>query len=346
MNENSELCKIIKLIINVDIAFILNDIIGDFTDPEFPKNIFFDNFTIHVETPHGICTITIINTKDKKEVRFQRSVSDTFYEEYRLDLSLQSDSYFCVDGKTVELREKGFIINDIDKKYIYDEEKLEVIDLKYILKNQQVYLNRELDKLSKGKKLTNNEIFALLGSVDNDNNFGLNDNFTNTLSMSLPINQESGSTYAYFINFTINSYDHSWIYSMNSGKNLIGRAYNLYQGIVNQENYDDAVALIKSNKFSIGFSYEDYRDGSKSFNTIIEELIGPPTLNYRKEYSALVRQTIEIYYNKVKNNPFLFEEFSFTSKDKKRELKKNKYIEEILLSNRDDIYNYMSDTHE
>ncbi|MDE5630814.1 MAG: hypothetical protein K2I70_04365 [Bacilli bacterium] len=156
----------------------------------------------------------------------------------------------------------------------------------------------------------------------------------NTVSMNLPV-EIPNNTNTIFINVKINGRDRSWVYPMILGSNAVGRAFKLYLGIVEQSNYDDAIKLINAEKFNMGFAYEDYEDGVESVNKIIEDLAGSPTVSYQREYSIEVRNIVNKYYNHVKNNPFLFDEYAQASSDKKRQLEKNAYIKQILLSNRD-----------
>ncbi len=129
MNQNKMLYLLTKQIFNWDISYVISDIIGNFEDIDVPSNVDYHNYTVDVDTPYGICKITITNNQSQKEVKFQRHISDNFYEEYRLELNPQSEFYFCVDGRTVELRKKGFIINTIDKNYRFDEEKKEASEI-------------------------------------------------------------------------------------------------------------------------------------------------------------------------------------------------------------------------
>lgn len=363
MKKNSSLYKIINEIVNMDISFILDDIIGPFAEPDFPVNIDYNNFAIDIDTPHGIMHLSLFSDKNgfHRELVLKRIISDTFCEEYKISLGRFNEDFLCLDGKTIDLRSKGFIINFIEKNYsssnltndseenreTYESGNIVVDSIDSVTKIQEVYDNKELQKVY-GKKVASNptheEIFESLGSIKMDISYkNIYPTYITTLHMSLPIDHRTSSIFDTYINVKINGYDRSYMYRLRgcNKTNLVGRAFNIYQGIVNRENYDDAVGLINNFNFFKAFAHEDYNHfqdapvGSRSINEVIESITGSPTVNPRREYNAEVREIVESYYNSVKNNPFLFDERSESPNDKKRQLEKNAYIKQILLSNRD-----------
>ncbi|MDE6292898.1 MAG: hypothetical protein K2L98_04375 [Bacilli bacterium] len=353
MKRISELYKIVNEIANMDISFILDDIIGHFVDPDIPINIDFDNFQIDIDTPYGKMHLSLVTGVNgiNQELTLKRTVSDTFCEEYKLNLNRHDENFLSLDGKTIELRSRGFIINLIEKNYSssdltndseknrekYEQGTISVDGIDSVVKIQEVYPNKELKKVY-GKKVSNDpsheEIFNKLGNIKSD--FVLHNiypQYINTLHMSRPADSSDKSTI--FIDTRINGYDRSWVYPMKPNVNAVGRAFKIYQGIIDQDNYNDAIRLINSEKFQMGFAYEDYKDGVESVSKIIEDLIGSSTISHIREYSAEVRNIANEYYNHVKYNPFLFDDYSGAPSDKKRELEKNEYIKQILLSNRE-----------
>ena len=116
MAKNSELNMLLTYILGVDISFVIEDIIGDYEDPDIPVNIDYENFSIDVETPCGICNITTKYVDDFYIVIFKKCISDSYYEEYTL--SLVSVDYFCLHGRNIEVREKGYVTKHIEKIYV------------------------------------------------------------------------------------------------------------------------------------------------------------------------------------------------------------------------------------
>lgn len=343
-----EIYILLKQLLKIDISFIVDDIIGPFADPDIPVNIDEEHFAIDIDTPHGICTLTVIYNDNKNEVLFQRFIGESMYEEYRLELNPKSEFYLCVDGKIVELRKRGFIIINIDKNYTLDEEKNSVVEINRILKKQEVYSYDELKKTDAKKSpffnLNIKEKKRLLEYLASSNNnlkiFLLNSIFINTAAVSINTSCDYSKKYVTYPYVTINGCDSSSHYAMIPGDNIVRRAYDLYEGVITNENHEDAISLINRGKFNTFFSYEDYNqplNGGKSINSIIDELIGRGSRNYRQEYSSLVRNIAEQYYQQIKNNPFLFKEYSQASTDQGREFEKNNYIKEILLSNHENM---------
>lgn len=363
MTSRSALYEMVNDIVNMDISFILDDIIGPFAEPDFPINIDFNNFMVEIDTPHGIMHLSLISSNDgsHRELTLKRIVSDTYCEEYKIHLGRYDEDFLCLNGKTIDLRTKGFVINFIEKKYsssnltgdseenrkVYENGNIVVDSIDSVTKIQEVYNNKELKKVY-GKQIDNDptheKIFDSLGSIKTD--IGLKNiypSYITTLNMSLPVESRISSKFAKCINVQINGYDCSSTYFLRASnqRNLVGRAFNIYQGIINKENYDDAIGLINNFDFCKAFAHEDYKQsqdapiGMRSINEFIESIAGYSTANPRREYTAEVRAIVESYYNSVKNNPFLFDERSASPNDKKRQLEKNEYIKQILLSNRE-----------
>lgn len=357
MKRKSELYDFVNDIVNMDISFILDDIIGHFADADIPINVDFDNFEIDIDTPHGEMHLTLVTSPKgtKQELTLRRIVSNTFCEEYKINLNRCDEEFLCLDGKTIELRSKGFVINYIEKNYNsssltgdselnrekYENGTIVVDSIDSVIKVQEVYSNKALQKLYGEYALADpkhEEIFKHLGSVKSDISFISNlPEYLNSVSMQLPT-EGIRHPNTIFIKTTVNGYERSELYPMLRGANAVGRAFKLYQGIVDQENYTDAIRLINSGKFNMGFAYEDYSlEERNSVNKTIEDIIGAPTVSHQREYTAEVRNIAEKYYNHVQQSPFLFDDYSKAPSDKKRELEKNKYIKQILLSNHDNM---------
>lgn len=356
MKRKSELYAMVNEIVGMDISFILDDIIGHFAEPDIPINIDHDDFEIDIDTPYGNMHLSLITSTNgiNQELILKRIVSNTFCEEYKINLNRYDEEFLCLDGKTIELRPKCFIINYIEKDYnssnltgnseknreIYENGDIVVDGIDSVIKVQEVYANKTLKKLYGREAIddpTHEEIFKYLGSIKSDISFISSlPEYITSLYMHLP-SEGLTHTNTTFIKTTVNGYDHSNLYPMITGVNAVGRAFKLYQGIVDQDNYKDAIRLINSGNFNMSFAYEEYDDGNSSISKTIEDIAGAPTVSHQREYTAEVRDIVNKYYNHVKHNPFLFDDYSKSQTDKKRELEKNKYIKQILLSNRDNM---------
>lgn len=337
-----EIYILLKQLSKIDISFIVDDIIGPFADPDIPVNIDEECFVINIDTPHGICNLSVIYKDDKNEILFQRFIGESMYEEYRLELNPQSEYYMRVDGKIVELREKGFIITNIDKVYDFDEENNKVVDTKEILKKQEVFLNRELNNIYLGESYVdindaNNKIKILktLGSVHSDAYYSLQSEYTNTLSISINPSYYTCDKTIY-PNVSINGHERA-PYRMVKKENAVGRAYDLYEGIITRDNYDDALYLIDREEGYSFFAHDDYKRDDKSINDIIDDLIGRGIPNPRREFSALTRSIAEKYYENARYTPCFGGKYIEAHSDMPSKLEKNNYIKQILLSNHENM---------
>ncbi|MCX4364782.1 MAG: hypothetical protein OSJ70_03315 [Bacilli bacterium] len=364
----SELYTILNNIAGMDISFILDDFIGNFAEPDIPVNIDLDNFEIDIETPYGIMFLSLKSDVSKmhRELTLRRAVSETFCEEYKIKLGQLDEDFLKLKGQTFEKRSKGFVVNFIDKQYDssnltedseenrrkYENGEIIVDSIASVAKIQSVYKNKVMKNALKYCKTGDFEpqkdadIFTLLYGFNSARSYDyLLSEYTSRLSISLlPSFRDDGKKRKY-LDVLINNSNCSWLFTIDreNPKNIVGRAFNIYQGIINEENYADALALIKEFNFNKTFSHEDYgyyyhnNVKDQSISAIIESIAGSQTTSYKREYTAQVQFAVNSFYNSIKNNPFLFDEYSQANTDKKRELEKNGYIKQILLRNPDNM---------
>jgi len=370
MKRPSELYTIINSIVGMDISFILDDLIGNFREPDIPVNIDPDNFEIDLETPYGIMFLSLKSDSSRMhlELILRRAVSETFCEEYKIKLGQLDEDLLKLKGQTFEKREKGFIVNFIDKQYNssnltedneenrkkYEDGEIVVDSIVSVTKIQEVYKNKVMKSVlnycqNRIKQQKSAHIFELLNCFYSFRVYAYpSPEYTSRLYISP--DSPNDKRKRYYIKVRVNNSDYSWLYTIDrkNPKNIVGRAFNIYQGIINDENYDDALALIKEFNFNKTFSHEDYgcyyykNVKDQSISAIIASIAGSPTTSYKSEYTVQVQLAVNSFYNSIKNNPFLFDEYSQANTDKKRELEKNGYIKQILLRNHDNMWYYIN----
>lgn len=330
--EECELYKLIEFLVDIDLSFVIKDIIGpNFEDIEIPSNVDEDNYTIEVNTPQGPFVIHYINKEDNKAIKFMHYFGDKYYEEYRFELNPDSENYLQLEGRTVELREKGMILNNIHKKY-FPMRRNKIIDLWEINRTTKVFT---LSALGGPRRNFSRESLASIGYIRSDGYeiYRHGNVYEKQISISsLPIDYLhqtylSGFEVPRFPSISIDGNANYFGY-LKGKDNVVGKTYDLFDGIVTEENYAMANKLIKEGYFNCFFAHFDYRktEGAKTINEIIDELIGPGLPNYKREYSTYTKKLVQEYYDYLQEE-YLSDEYK---KEEIKKLQNNKVIDGIL----------------